>query len=124
MGMKLIKFGAKWCAPCQSMTKAKVFERFKEKHPDVEVKLFDLPGEDEVAALDGLKEDMPDDQIPAELKPFAEAEHEAEDYEVEGLPTIIFEDENGDELARGDEAMSLTSLEKLYKEALEAQKTG
>lgn len=141
--IRLLKFGATWCGPCRSMARAKVFEKFQEKHPDVEVVLYDLPGGPVAAVLedDGeleneeLLEDLQED-LPEGLKgldatqlraakafkdfvaPFAEADQEAEERDVNSLPTIIFEDEHGQELIRATEAMSLSALEKLYKEAL------
>ena len=137
----LIKFGAEWCAACHSMVKAKVFEKFKEKHPEVDIKLYDLPSAPIAAAISGeaLDEDALaelQDEIPAALHglsaaalvkasafkdyiaPFADADQEAEDRDVKTIPAIIFEDEDGKELARREDAMSLSALEKLYKEAL------
>lgn len=118
--LKLIKFGAKWCQPCQSMDKTKVFERFKDAHPDVLVELHNLPDEEQVEKLNAVPEEQP---LPDELIPFAEANDLAADYEVEHLPTILFvvldEDGNVDEeLVRGEEATSFAGLEKLHAKAL------
>jgi len=115
--IKLLKFGATWCGPCKNMAKNKVIERFSEAHPDVEIKLYDLPGEEEADKLEALGE--AEDPSP-DLKPFYEAEEAAQDHDVEHLPTVLFEDEDGEELARSDEAMNLLGLEKLYKQARKA----
>lgn len=112
--IKLIKFGASFCAACKSMDRAKVFPRFKEKHPEIELKIYDLPSDVEADKLSALGDAEP----PAELQPFLEADEEADEYDVKSLPTIIFEDEKGNELARESEAMTLSALEKLYQRAV------
>jgi thiol-disulfide isomerase/thioredoxin len=116
--IKLIKFGASFCAACKAMDRSKVFQRFKEKHPEIELKIYDLPGENEAEKLEALGDAEPDEA----LRPFVEADQEADEYDVQHLPTIIFEDESGNELVREEEALSFLSLERLYLKALEEAK--
>lgn len=102
----LMKFGSKDCGPCKAMAKAKTLEKLAEKLPQIEIKLVDIqlePPEN----LDGLDEQAKHNE---EL---------AQDYEVTALPTLVFEDEDGDELARHESAVSYAELEKLAEEVIE-----
>jgi thioredoxin-like negative regulator of GroEL len=89
--LTLIKLGADWCGPCQSMKKQKTLEKFIDAHDDVKLRVIDI-----------------DDPAGEKL---------ADEYEVRAVPSIIFE-YDGEELCRDEGAMSLKMLEKLYEKAL------
>ena len=41
MKITLMKFGAKWCGPCQALAKAKTLEKFAKAHPEVAIEKHD-----------------------------------------------------------------------------------
>jgi thiol-disulfide isomerase/thioredoxin len=108
--MKLLKFGAEWCGPCQSMKKAKTLEKFAEKHPDVKVEDYWTKEYPEGHAKEG--QEIEDD--PANVL--------AEKYEIQALPTLLFIDAEDEDLilAQDEGAMSMAMLEKLHAKATKA----
>jgi len=117
--MKLIKFGAEWCGPCQHLKKVKTLEKFVEKHSDVSLELVDLPDDDQLEALDEfMKKHGEEAELPEDLKAVAAINARADEADIEHVPTIIFEDDHGRELVRGDGAITAGELEKLYAKAL------
>lgn len=66
--MRLIKFGAEWCAPCRTME-----ERLKD-FDACEVKMYDVDGDDK-DTLDMI-----------------------EKYKVRNIPLLVLEDDNGNTL--------------------------
>ena len=95
---KLIKFGGEFCAPCKTMDKAKVLEKFVQKHPNVQVIRV------EIADKEGV--------------PYKDGERIAQAYGVSALPTIVIE-KSGQlgELARADGGHTLKMLEDLFEQA-------
>lgn len=41
MKIVLMKFGARWCGPCQDLAEAKTLEKFAKAHPEVRVEKHD-----------------------------------------------------------------------------------
>ncbi len=41
MKITLMKFGAKWCGPCDDLAKAKTLEKFAKAHPEIDVQKHD-----------------------------------------------------------------------------------
>lgn len=100
--LTLLKFGAPWCGPCRQLAKAKTLETFTESHKDVALKIVDLNDDDDATEQDKANEAL------------------ADRYGVQAIPTMIFVDSEGEELARSDEATTLKGLEKLYQTAVDA----
>jgi thiol-disulfide isomerase/thioredoxin len=94
----LRKFGALWCGPCKAMARAKTLEKFEGLHANVEVKVYDV-----------------DDEA---------AEKLSDELDVQAVPAFIFEDLEGNIVARDDGATNLAGLEKLYKLALDNLASG
>jgi thiol-disulfide isomerase/thioredoxin len=84
--MKLIKFTASWCGPCQAMKRAKTVERLAEKYA-LDLEVYDT-----------------DDKLGRAL---------SDERDVDTIPTVLLVDGRGRELARS-EAASLTMLEKTF----------
>lgn len=106
MAMQLLKFGAEWCSACKAMTRQKTLEKFAEAHPEVKVRKLDLYDEDD---------DPPEGREAIALA--KEAAKLEKRYGIRALPTLIFTDGDGEELARVDHSVVLTELEKLFKQA-------
>jgi thioredoxin-like negative regulator of GroEL len=87
--LKLIKFGADWCGHCVAMEKSQVLQKHAAQHPDLELIIVDAEEE----------EDM------------------ADEYEVQSMPMIFFEDKDGFILAEHEGGVSQAQLEKLYAKA-------
>lgn len=128
--VKLLKFGAQWCGPCQTMAKKQTLEKFSAKHPEVEIVKYDLP-EDEIECACGLygqagEECVGDEDgkggcgktIPDHPKEAKEASDLADKYDVETIPTVIFM-MGDEELGRSEEVVTLKELEELYSEVSE-----
>lgn len=103
--VKLIKFGGLGCPACKAMDRARVFDRLADELPALEVVKFDV--------------NDAEGETPAGSS-FAEAYDLSDEYEVEMLPTMIFEDiETGDELNRVEGAVNFKDLRKAADEAFE-----
>lgn len=92
MKITLIKFGAPWCSACHHMDKARTLEQFAATTGVTLVK-HDLKAND-----DG-------DEQPDPI---------ADEYEVQSLPTLVFEDEDGNQLERIEGGISLRDLRKKF----------
>lgn len=44
--MKIELYTAAWCPPCKVIKKSGMLDKFKEKHPDIEVESIDVDSED------------------------------------------------------------------------------
>jgi thioredoxin 1 len=84
--MKIIKFGAVWCAACSLMDS--VLEELQLRHPEVKIQKIDV-------------DVSPDSAI---------------NYGVRGLPTIIVLDDAGKEFARLVGQKTVGQLEEAMKE--------
>lgn len=128
--IKLLKFGAQWCGPCQRMAKSQALEKFAEKHPEVEVTKYDLPDQEVECpkcgsyGAPGEKCESEDDDgnacgtaLPKVSSEAMKAEELADEWEVSTIPTVIIV-RGKEELGRSEEAISLRELENLYKEAV------
>ena len=51
--MKVIKFYADWCGPCQTF--APIFEEFKEKHPEIDIESINVDNDQQLASKYGVK---------------------------------------------------------------------
>lgn len=80
--MKIEKYGASWCGPCQALDKT--LKIFSERHPEVDVIRFDIDELDQ-DYLDTLK--------------------------IRTIPVIRIMDESGNEVKRFTGAQSLMVLE-------------
>ena len=89
--MKLIKFSAKWCPPCQAMKKAKTVEKLAEKY--------------------GLALEVHDTDSTTG-RPLSD------DMKVEIVPTVLLMGPRGKELARHEGPASLVMLERQFKKHL------
>lgn len=87
--LKLIKFGAKWCSFCVAMDRSKILEKIAEAHPEIELILIDVDKHEELA----------------------------DEYEVQSMPSIFFEDKDGFILAEHAGGMNFDEVEKLYAKA-------
>lgn len=87
--LKLIKFGADWCGHCVAMSKAKVLEKIRDRHSDVELIIVDVEKEEELA----------------------------DEYQVQAMPAIFIEDKDGWILAEAEGGLSEAAAEKLYQKA-------
>lgn len=97
--IRLLKFGSLTCGACESMARARTLERFRQKHPEVNV--VDL-------LISDAKGNSP------EGSDFAKNYKLSDDYGVQSLPTLIFEVENVGEVIRFDGAASLKQIEEAY----------
>jgi thiol-disulfide isomerase/thioredoxin len=103
--IKVIKFGGLSCPACLAMNKAKTLDRLAEDFPIVDVISLDV--------------NDADGETPKGSK-FDENYALSDEYEVDTLPTIIFEDaESGDELNRVEGAVSFKDLRKVLDGAIE-----
>ena len=103
--IKLLKFGGLGCAACKAMDRAQVLERLAGLYPQIEVVKYDVNDES--------------GETP-EGSELAKNYDLSDEYEVEMLPTMIFEDaETGDELHRIEGAQNYKSLEQATREAIE-----
>ncbi len=99
---RAIKFGSKTCGACVAMDRAKTLERLAEANPDLELVKLDI-GDEEGDCPRGST--------------FDDAFKLSDAYEVESLPTIIFESLDGGELAREEGGLAYRQLEKLFESA-------
>ena len=106
--LRLVKFGSPHCSPCVAMDKAKTLEKLQAKFPDLEVEKIDL-------MLDpDFKDGLSDDQV----KAMTANGDIADEYDVEAMPTFVFETDDGTEVHRETGGQSLSGLETAYKDAL------
>lgn len=91
----LMKWGAKWCPPCQALAKNRTLEKFAETHLDVKVEVHDAP-------LNG--------------DPSAAWSKGADDYGVKNLPTLVWADRDGNLLLKSENA-SLAAIREQYVKA-------
>ena len=89
--MKLLKFTASWCAPCQAMKKAKTVEKLAEKYG------LTLEVHDTDSKAGGALSD---------------------DLDVDSIPTVVLLGPRGKELARYEGGGSLAMLERAFKKHL------
>jgi len=101
---RLIKFGSKTCGACVAMDRAKTLERFADKHPGITVLKLDVTNEEG---------DAPPAKALGEVD-YAKNYKVSDDYEVEGLPTLVMEVEGLGEVGRIEGAANLKQLEELY----------
>ena len=95
--IKLLKFSAKWCAPCHAMKP--IVKKFVEAHPEVEVVEVDIDTKD--------------------------GEKKSTKYGVSAVPTFVFVDPRGVpgvSLAAVVGAVKLTELEKCLASAVKVSK--
>jgi len=64
----LMKFGAKWCGPCDDLAKARTLEKFAKAHPEVRVEKHD----DNAAGTSKAWEKL------------------ADEYKVQDIPVLIW----------------------------------
>lgn len=101
----LLKFGGKACGACVAMDKANTLERLVEAFPQIELRKYDVTNEEG---------DAPEGSV------FEKNYKLSDEYGVEYLPTMVFEDkETGDELARAEGPQSFGALKSVAKEAIE-----
>lgn len=94
--IKMVKFGAPWCGYCEVMRKARTLEKLAEKYNDVELIVVNVEED----------EDM------------------ADEYEIQAMPAVFFEDEDGFILAEHAGGLTVAELEKLYLKAKAKIKKG
>ncbi len=104
--IRVLKFGGLSCPACLAMKRANTLERLHDYFPGTfelaEYNVNDAQGE----TPEGSK--------------FAEHYALSDDYEVEALPTIIFEDAaSGDELGRIEGGVGVRDLKKAAEAAIE-----
>lgn len=106
--VRVIKFGGASCGPCIAMNKAKTLERLKDLFPElhiIKLDIYDADGES------------------PEGSEYAKNDALSDEYNVDALPTIIFEREVGDgvpqEFMRFEGGVSLAQLRKGYEEEKE-----
>ncbi len=92
--MKILKFTASWCGPCQAMKKARTLEKLAEKY-GLELELHDV---------DTKKGDATADR-----------------FGVTAIPTMVLTGARGKELARIEGSASLAMLEKKFGRHLPPQ---
>lgn len=100
--MRLVKFGTKTCPACVAMDRSRLLERFAQKYP--EVKIIKLDAGDE------------DGEQPKGSE-YAKNWDLSEVYGVDAFPTLIFETDEGGELASLEGGVPMHELEKTYKQA-------
>lgn len=88
--LRLIKFGADYCPPCQQMKKRGTLEAFEKEHADVQVVQVDIESKKGGTLAD--------------------------EYGVRAIPVLVFE-KDGVELARSEGAVNARELDKLYEKA-------
>ncbi len=93
MKIVLQKWGAVWCPPCIAADKAKTFEKFKAKHPEVSVQVHN-DTENGSAAF----------------------QRKADAAGIKNLPTVVWL-AGGEELFRSND-VGIRSLEEQYAKAL------
>lgn len=93
--IKMLKFGAKWCPGCRQLDARKLLEKFHKAHfSELTMEQVDVDKESD----------------------------RADKYSVEGIPVVIFEDNDGLELARVelgnvDPEDDLAELEETFEKA-------
>lgn len=102
--VRLLKFGGLGCPACLAMDRAQILERVGETFgSQLTVRRYNVNDEDGESPKGSV---------------FAEHYALSDEYEVEVLPTIIFEDaETGDELGRIEGGVSFRDLKKAVDEA-------
>ena len=106
MKLTLHKFGSLACAPCVYMKKKRILEQFGEKHPNVTVKQHECSD---------ANWETPKGTA------FADAEKLSKRRKIKALPTLIFDDEQGQEIIRFEGALAtLKDMEMFYLDALRA----
>jgi thioredoxin-related protein len=96
--IRLVKFGSKQCAPCRELTRRRTLEKFIEKNPDIELKVWD-------------SEKMDDPKDPANKK--------MDEYEVRSIPSFVWEAPDGEVVYEWEGAVTDAKLADLHEEALE-----
>lgn len=96
--IRLVKFGSKQCGPCRELTRRKTLEKFVEKNPDIELKVWD-------------SEKMDDSKDPANKK--------MDEYGIRSIPSFVWEAPDGEVLYEYEGALTETKLADLHDEALE-----
>jgi len=105
--VRLLKFGGASCPPCIAMDKAKTLERLKDEFPELTIVKLDIYNEDGEAP---------------EGSDYAKNDALSDSYDVEALPTLIFERETTDgpiEFLRFEGGMSFSALKKEYEKERE-----
>lgn len=103
--IKLLKFGGLSCPACKAMDRAQTLERLAGEFPQIEIVKYDVNDQ---------KGETP------EGSKFAEHYKLSDEYEVEMLPTLIFEDAaTGFELGRVEGAVNFSALKDAAEEAIE-----
>lgn len=100
--MRIVKFGTKQCPACVAMDKSKVLQRFVERHPDVKLVLLDCADEEGEIPRGSVYET--NDKL-------------SDVYGVDSFPTLVFETNDGGELASWEGGVPMHELEKTYREA-------
>jgi len=96
--IRLVKFGSKQCGPCRELARRRTLEKFGEKYPDVELKVWDST-------------EMDDAKDPANKK--------MDEYEVKSIPAFIWEAMDGEVLMDWEGGLTPQKLEELHEQALE-----
>lgn len=87
--LRLIVWTAEWCGACQALKKAKTCENLEKANPEVKLEYRDVEKDEEGA----------------------------DEYEVQHMPSIFFEDPEGCILAEHVGGLNAAQLVKLYQKA-------
>ena len=112
--MRLVKFGSKTCGACIAMERAKTLEKFASEFPDVQIIKLDVSDESGESPPA-----VPDDPTSIDYKKNYAI---SDKYEIEALPTLVFEVEGAGEIARIEGAANLKQLRELMEETLDYAK--